>query len=403
MNLTPGRAAACYRAMMKRLPLACLSFLFACGDSEAPKADAAPEAAKTGGTGAAAPTAATGPFQLGKDEKLTAENLEKLFQNVATCKFDSTGAGLTSCPADKWIYDATHEDSHGDSDTRRKLEREVALKMLKDASPQVRFRAADLVIYREDSRADVADAALKEQDPNARVAMATRVVQMASADAASKKAWLAFADDKEPRIRRETAYQGKNIEDPAVLEKLVAMAEGDADEQTRATACRAVGYHADAAKVKWFEKMLVAATPPQVYDRCLIGLTKMWLEDENANKDAYKLSLKLLGKGPFRPAAPSVEISNDFGDLPAKIKESPDAWKKKTFVKVPEIGAALLSTVKAKDADPYLREALVEALPKYGVKKKDLVAVRKSLPKTLPENLQSLAKKLDDTIATLKK
>lgn len=383
---------------MRRITLFLFTFI-ACSD----KNEAAPPPTSTQPASAPA-SAPAGPFTLGKDEKLTTDNLEKLYKNVSDCAWDSTGSGLTKCPTERAIYDATNNDGHGlDATARKALEKEVGTKMLADASPQVRYAALNILQYRSDSFALIADAVTKEQDANARLAMSTRISGSAGRDPVMATTILTLTNDKDERIRKEVAYgmaHAKGVN--GALDKLMTMAKSDTSEDVRRSACRSIGAHGDPKSVKFFKEMLVVATPPRVYDKCLEGLVKLWLDGDNANKDAYKLSLTLITKGPFRQSGPSVELSNYFNSLPETMKESPDDWKKKPFVKVPEIGKALLAAVKAKDADVYLREALVEALPKYGIKKKELVAVRKSLPKTLPDELKSLADKLDETIKTTK-
>jgi hypothetical protein len=212
-----------------------------------------------------------------------------------------------------------------------------------------------------------------------------------------------LADDPDPEIRREIAYglaDSKGI--AGALDTLVSMAKSDADIETREHACEAIGKHGDPSSLEFYRGILTVDTEPYVYDKCLQGLLLLWMYSENANQDAYELSLELIGKGPYRPSAPSVELSNPFRDLPQTMKDSPDEWKAKKWVKVPEIGAALLALAKSKDADPSTRESLVELLPSYGIKKKELVAIRKTLPTPPGDAFESLATKLDETIAAMK-
>jgi hypothetical protein len=313
-----------------------------------------------------------GPVTLAAGEKLTAASLERLYAAVDGCAWDSTGAGLTSCPAQDLAREATvfhGEHALDDMTAESALETEVATRLLAHRSPQVRYQAVRVLFFHNDEpgRATVADAVEREQDPDARRAMAELIADSADLHPKLAALILALAKDPDVRIRREIAYGLRRARGVAgALDTLVAMVKDDADLETREHACESIGRHGDPSSVELYRTLLTVDTDPYLYDQCLQGLLDMWMDAENANADAYRLSLQLIAKGPHRPSAPSVELSNPFRDLPQTIKDSPDDWKAKKFVKLPEIRAALVAFTKSKDADESAREAIVELLPAYG-------------------------------------
>jgi hypothetical protein len=419
---------------MKRTAIALVLLLAACkGDKEksqeTQKSQETPEskdtppepvpadaAVKVAAADAAAP-APTGPdaapdmtgrprYKLGPDEKVTAEVMEKLYLALAECSLVWSGFDTRTCPekdeVHKAVWGGQERFVEGDYTKHSELTAGVAKKLLTHESPPVRYAAASDLYYKntDEFRVLVAEMIARETDPAALRASAETFADPSMHPKLAEQA-LRLAEHATPEIRRAVFIRGlgRGHGIPGVFEALSAHCESDADQEARTYACRALGEIADPRAIPVFEKLLVPETDPYVYDSSLKGLIAMWTYYDNAVEDAYKKTLEIVTKGK-RPPEARLSALWDLGYVSSNMKDRPDDWKAKKFVKVAAIEKALIKVASSKEEPPGLREDAVMALVQLGAKKKVFQKIRKTLPRKPEEYtpLAFLAKRVDDAI-----
>lgn len=364
--------------------------------------DAAPVAVAAGPDAGSAPDMTGRPrFKLAEGEKLTGQSLEKLYLALTDCTVIWQGFDSRYCPEEQALSAATalgSEHRLDDSKAEKALELEVAKKMLGHASPAVRYGAAKTLSFNSNWEL-VAGALASEQDPMALRALVFNFRSSATAHPKIAEQLLRLADSPIVEVRRDVAIGLGSAQGVAgAFEKAADRAEHDADVMTRGSACESAGELGDPRALDLFAKLLVPSSNPSVWDHCLEGLISMWTHGENHNAEAYRRSLALIAESPVMENVTWVASSN-VGHIAEAMKERPDEWKARPFVKLSQIKSALTKVARSAKATYWARSNAVGGLAQLGATKRELQAIRKTLPELLDENLAALARTIDEAIA----
>jgi hypothetical protein len=150
-----------------------------------------------------------------------------------------------------------------------------------------------------------------------------------------------------------------------------------------------LGLLQDPRSVAVLDRMLVAATPPALFDACGQGLVYAWLgdsEDEHPVEAAYRRTLTLLRKGPHRRGAPGTLTLTALHGLTRgdRTFDNLPPW-----VDVPDARDALATFAASAGADPEARriaghtlaqlEPSVAELRRYGARIRDRSAIADEL------------------------
>jgi hypothetical protein len=340
------------------------------------------------------------PAVLAEGEPRNEEILEGLIVALDGCAWESTGEDL-ACPARQTLRLATDTQIRAlEFPSLGELERTVARKLLTHTSPQVRWYAVFLLAGDHSDSTLVADAIAGEAIADARFAMAVSVSSRATDDEVLAAIVLSLADDPDPRIRMMIASElPRAARLPGMVEKLTAMASADPDMSIRNTACSSLGELGARSSIAFYETILVPSTESAHYDRCFLGLIRLWTD--GGLKKAYKMTLALM-KGPYPEKAPGRAIFEGFQWIPDAMTEKDNPWPKRRWAKTSEMKKALLAFVTSKKVDASARASVAPILPSYGVSKKQVEAIRKALPEEMDEDTRHLAEKLDEIIASMK-
>lgn len=230
----------------------------------------------------------------------------RLFEAVATCELEPHGLDHR-CTARNALDAADGLDVDPDG-SRDDAVREAARRVLAHASPSVRARAFDQLDGDQDEGLLVR-ALGDEPDPMALRAM---IFVAHTGNAAILDAVLAHVAHPVPEVRvavmRAVAAE-YHVEHPRIFGAIARRITDDPDLAVRADACMRLGLLQDPRAVEVFEQLLVAATPPALFDACGEGLVYTWLADpakEHPVEAAYRRTLALLRDGPHRPGAPGT-------------------------------------------------------------------------------------------------
>src|SRR5205085_3390208 len=89
-------------------------------------------------------------------------------------------------------------------------------------------------------------------------------------------------DDPSPDVRiaaLDRTAEVYNAGHPTLFTRIAAHIDNDADPAVRAVACLDLGALHDPRSVAIHDRMLVASTPPKIFDACAVGLVLSWLND----------------------------------------------------------------------------------------------------------------------------
>src|SRR5690606_17939628 len=192
------------------------------------------------------------------------------------------------------------------------------------------------------SRKVVVDAARKEKHPAVLTAMIRTIRNDGAKHADVGKLLLDLADHDDPKIRKEAVFGLSSTWNRNLAggpEKLIAMMEGDKDPEVRSAACEHAGKLGDAKLFVAYEKLLKNRSNGKLWGDCFEGLVEMWASYpffDNANQQAYALTIQLLESTPRNKEIPPWTAMSDFGHLGSTTNDKLEAWKKKATWYQPE-------------------------------------------------------------------
>lgn len=233
----------------------------------------------------------------------------RLFEAVATCRLEPHGLDHM-CPA-RNALDRAYDTDLDPRGLRYDTIEAAARAVVAHASPSVRVRAFDQLASDKDE-ALIVRTLLAERAPMALRAMIFVAPTLVEHHPAVVDAVLGHITHPVPEVRlavlRALATE-YNVAHRGLFEAIALRASDDPDERVRAHACLGLGLLQDPRAVAVFHRLLVATTPPPVFDACGAGLVHTWLADperEHPVDAAYPRTLALLRKGPHRRGAPGV-------------------------------------------------------------------------------------------------
>jgi hypothetical protein len=263
------------------------------------------------GSGTASSVASAMPADAADSTDLTVDMAVAMFEAVQICRVEPKGLDH-ECPA-AVAFNAMENGVEDPGLLRYHIIQEAALKVLAHKSPAVRVQAVNSLSASFNEK-ELTQALIAERDP-----MAARA--MIWFDGVSYEfypdlfeALVARIDDPTPEVRMaaiERTAEVYNTSHPTLFTRIAAHIASDPDPAVRAAACLDIGALHDPRSVAIHDRLLVASTPPKLFDSCAVGLVITWLNDadkEHPVEAAYRRTLALLRKGPIRPGAPSVDF-----------------------------------------------------------------------------------------------
>jgi len=344
----------------------------------------------------------------GKDKKpLDAATYEKLIVDHAACEVKPTGDIDYQCPAVKALQEATS----GGQALKDLAGGQAALgqKLIGHESPAVRIKAAGLMGSMMGTKAEsqdaIVDAAMKETHPGVLKALLRTVSNDGAKNPKVAGLLLWAADHSDTLVRTNAIYALSstwNREMAGGPEKLITLMESDADAKVRATACEYAGKLGDAKFMPSYEKLTADASDVDLLAACTKGLIQMWWSypfHENANEDAFNLTLKLLGDKPRTDKNPNWTIPGLFR---SKAADAFANWRAKNpWYDESKLQAVLVDIIK----DPHMnwlgRVGAVDSLGANGTKA-DLEALLIDFPADSKGDAGHVHKKLTEVIAKAK-
>lgn len=340
-----------------------------------------------------------------KGQPVDAAVLEKLGNAATDCKV-KTGKDYGpdwDCPAIKTYSAAISSVAMNE---QGKLDSAVGPKLLASPSPAVRALGASAlssIIGTDAASGDViADAMGKESDPAVLDTMIRNAASAAPKSAKVASAILATAGHADKFVRFHAAVAMGRPGVPAYTPKLAELAEKDAEQDVKDTACEGLGKHGDAALPTLDH--LTKDGAAKGFSACFSGLMTQWVsypDFETGSEKAYKLWLQRLGTKPRSSAlGGGLRYVAYLGD---EKNDKAVAWRKKNaWFKPADLVKALGDVIADPAADFSVTHAALEAAVANGAAKKDLQAWRKTMGDKPGVKQTSIAKSLDDAIAKAK-
>jgi hypothetical protein len=310
--------------------------------------------------------------------RLDEGRVRQLLEAVAACALTPTGVEH-ECPEKTALNYAYYGGERPDDGSWADAMDRVARTLLDHESPAVRVEAFTWM-YTHRDEAVVARAIAEEPDPAALVAKIFHAPSSLEGYPKAAGAILGHLDHPAPAVRLavlRSLVSIYNAAHPGLFEHVVALVDDDPDDGVRADACMRLGALSDPRAMPVFERMLVAATPPAIFEGCAAGLVNAWLadpQDEHPVEAAYHRTLALLRKGPHRIGAPGVMTIQAVG----WIQDSSRSFDELApWVDLGEVRAALGEFVASRRADRAARIAAVEIIREMEPSLDELRALRK--------------------------
>lgn len=246
-------------------------------------------------------------FLKDESQKLTADAYESLLIGLQACDVDRYGIDY-KCQAykDYGTYSKHKNDDY-------KMIGKVSLKHLRDPKPAVRYQAtSDASFYAFGFDADpeaptkFLQAAQAEQEPVVLAHMIARMVSGAKKNEPLRTFVMSQVDHANARVREDAVRVIGEPENavliPNAFEKLLEKAQGDADDNVRATACSVLASPGADKAIPVFQKMLEdSSLKSDIRNGCFEGLVASWVTipyPKKPSKEGYELTMKLLETKP---------------------------------------------------------------------------------------------------------
>jgi len=315
-------------------------------------------------------------------KELDLATYKKLLLAHAACEIKNDEIDW-ECPAVKTLNKAMSggrkmADFAGGGDTLGK-------ELLGHESPAVRIKASGLMssIFgtKGDSQNLIVEAAKNEKNVSVLRAFVRTVSNDGAKNPKVAEMLLALSTHESPVVRKSVVYALSstwNREMKGCPEKLIEMAEKDADEEVRMAALEYAGHLGDEKFMPMFKKYTADANE-KIRNAAMKGTVYMWYSypfHENASQAAYKLTIAFLKKKPRTKDTPVWTIPGMFR---SKNKDKFVEWQKKApWFKQAELNAVLIDIIKDTNMNWLGRNGAIDSLVEGGATKADLEKVRKS-------------------------
>ncbi len=359
----------------------------------------APDAAAAAPDAAPAPDAkpesdATAKAPAPPAEPLTPERFEALVMALGDCKLAGTMIE-PRCPAAMALQKAL---APRDSKLPREVVTGLGVKLLTSDKIALRVKAAELLESGygggAPGQAALLAAFASEQNQDVRLAFMRAMGAYASLDPKTAEALIAALGDKALEVRAHAVYaltEPLNKRLPGLIDHLMKVIKTDPEPKLRRVACEHAGKLGDEKLLPLLAELTGPEADREMAESCMRGLVSMWLDYprfENASRDAYYLTLRLLERTPRNAEMPSWAAISKLSRLDMLEQAEP---------KLTPVQARAVSAWKARSKGWYdaaaLRLKLIqivtdpEASEQAAAKAIDALAALKS-PRADIENLE---------------
>jgi hypothetical protein len=317
------------------------------------------------------------------------EPYERLVRNFERCALEGNQI-VSTCPAVAQF----ETEMQGVSP---EIEIKVGESMIGSASPAVRVQAATMMLARGKLSAKSIDAitrvAASERDPRVLEAF----IRIVGSEQRAAPLLLTAADHPDVGVRLDAVEALAH--NPAGAEKLVMMAEHDADQRVRRSACEQAGRLGLDAVLPLYERTTASAADPDFYAACMEGLAAMFHNHPSFNttsEAAYRLFLRRLEAVPRSEASPPWTVMSVFCyDSRETNPGALAAWRQRaTWFDAAEVRRVLASVISDRSASMAARSAAIESLVGLDAPPVEVAALRKEL-------VQPADKPLSDKLAAI--
>lgn len=343
----------------------------------------------------------------GKKPALTQEQYKKLILGLEPCKVIGYSINGT-CQGVKDLSEAMRNSTTAVKDLAG-MNAALGRELISHPAPAVRVKAGNLMgglLGTSDASEEVITAAAeKEADPGVLQAF-IRVV--ANSGAKNKKVaamLLKAAAHADVKVRTEAVYaisSSWNREMAGGAEKLLELAQKDADKGVRAAACEYGGGLGNKIFLPFMEKATAKDADKDQYNACMKGLVKMFHDYplyETSNEAAYKLFMKRLGEKPRTEARPYWIVMSTFERANDAKNEKLAQWKADAkWFKPAEVKKAFADVIADKATNWMSRTGAVKSMLGLGATKAELEALKKGYDEKVSNDKQVL-KAIDEAIA----
>jgi hypothetical protein len=267
------------------------------------------------------------------------------------------------------------------------LDARAGARLLGHASPAIRVKAAELMADTIESRDAIAAAMAVERDPSVLQAFIRAVADDGARVPKVGEVLLAMAGHADRAVRLQALSAIALPANRAMAggpEKLVAMAERDADPEVRRLACEKGGKLGSEVFLPLYEKATTSAADPDMYAACMEGLVGMFHNHpsfDTSSEAAYRLFLRRLETQPRTDHSPPWNVMSTFcyfsheSDL-----DKLAAWKRQaTYFKPDEVKRVMAGVIRDRAASWMARAAAIESMVGLGASRAELADLKKGL------------------------
>jgi hypothetical protein len=390
----------------KLLLLSCVLSLNACGRAErevasgaasspppAAAASALVREAETGAPAPAAPAPAVRPARHTGNEPaiVNVVDVSTIKTPLKLSALETLVLGIGACPLEGYqIVDTCpgmEAFAAGMKGKTASLDAHAGARLLRHTSPAIRVKAAELMADTIESRDAIAAAMAVERDPSVLQAFIRAVADDGARVPKVGEALLAMAGHADRAVRVQALSAIALPANRAMAggpEKLVAMAERDADPEVRRLACEKGGKLGSEVFLPLYEKATASAADPNMYAACMEGLVGMFHNHptfDTSSEAAYRLFLRRLEAQPRTDHSPPWNVMSTFcyfsheSDL-----DKLAAWKRQaTYFKPDEVKRVMASVIRDRAASWMARAAAVESMVGLGASRTELADLKKGL------------------------
>lgn len=257
-------------------------------------------------------------------------------------------------------------------------------KLLQHTSPAIRVKAAELMADTIESRDAIAGAMAVERDLGVLQAFIRAVADDGARVPKVGSMLLVMASHADPAIRLQAISAITLPANRAMAggpEKLVAMAEQDADPKVRQVACEKGGKLGSEVFLPLYEKATASAADHEMYAACMAGLVAMFHNHpgfDTSSEAAYRLFLRRLDTQPRTEHSPPWNVMSTFCYFSHETDlDKLAAWKQQaTYFKPDDVKRAIAGVIRDKSASWMARSAAIESMVGLGASKTELVALK---------------------------
>ncbi len=365
----------------------------------------APDAAAAAPDAAPAPDAKPAPDAAAKEPTpahvpLTPERFEELVMAIGECKIAGTMIE-PRCPAAVALQ---KELAHRDSKLPGEFVTALGVKLLTSDKVALRVKASELLELGYGGGKEGKDALLTayaaEKDKDVRLAFMRAMGAYASLDPKTAEVLVAALGDKELEVRAHAIYaltEPLNKKLKGVTEQLIKVIKNDPEPKLRRVACEHAGKLGDEKLLPLMAELTAETADRELAESCMRGLVAMWLDYprfENASRDAYYLTLRLLERTPRNAEMPSWAAIGKLARLdmiqepeskltPAQAR-AVSAWKarSKGWYDATDVRLKLIRIVTDPDASEQAAAKAIDALAALKAPRSDIENLQKQLGTT---------------------